>query len=339
MRKALAFVAMSQQGIALLALGCGAFTAALFFWIANALVMALLFLSAGSVSRALSKETNVARMGDLGRRLVSTCWSFRVGAAVLVGFPLGSIFFSRGGVLAACFGSELPGREWLSGMALGATLLVSFAVCRLYLLIFSGESRVPRELRDRVRESPGVMLGPLFAFAALSAFAGLFGIPQFFADFTPMQVQSSHSLENFLATTLPTYPIALSDTEQLWLTLVASLAGVTGFGIAYGIYVAKPAFGRQIAASIPTLRRILQERLYLDRAEEALVTKPLFLFADRVLFRGSERLLDRWLVLGSARLLRASAQWGLRYLHAGLLHGYMFFMIAGTAAVLGYLLH
>ena len=131
---------------------------------------------------------------------------------------------------------------------------------------------------------------------------------------------------------------SLSDSEQLWLSLFATLAAAAGFGVAYGVFVAKPALAPAIQESIPTLRGILQQRFYLDGIEAALITKPVLWFADSVLFRGVERyLLDGLLIEGVARSLRASAQWGLRYLQSGLTHSYVFFMIAGTVAVLGYL--
>jgi NADH-quinone oxidoreductase subunit L len=336
-RKVIACLALCEVGFIFLALGYGAYTAALFHLMTQSFVTVLLLLAAGSVMRALQGETDLQRMGDLARRLPRSAWVFRVGTAVLAGFPLGSVFFSKGAILSVAQGAALPGGHTLYGIALVTVALTAFAICRAYFLIFAGESRVPIDLRERVTESPRRMLWPLYGLAAFAALGGAFGIPQFFGD-AVFAMDDSHSLANFLADTLVADPVPLADGQEVWSSLLALLAAGAGFGAAYGVYRARPRLASSLGERIPTLRAVLQEGLYLERASETLASKPLRWFSTHVLFRAVELRIVGGTLLGAGRLLRASASSGLSHLHTGFTHAHVFFMIAGTAAVVGYLL-
>ncbi len=338
-RRVLVFSAMSQQGYLLLALGCGAFVAALFHVVVLAVALAALFLIVGSVLLALQQESRLDRMGDLGRRLPGTHAAAVLVVGVLIGVPGGSVFFSRGSVLTASFGSELLGRDWLYGIALFTTALTAFGLGRLHLLIFSGGSRVPFVLREGVRDAPPLMLWPVYGLAIFAVFGGLFGIPQSFANLGSGQLEASHSLANFLGAALPPAPRGPGDAVELWLAVYATLAAAGGFAAAAALYRGSPQTAARLAEAVPSLQRMLAARLHLDVPLEHLVVRPWVFVVERVLGSGLERrVLGEWLVGGAARLLYAGVQAGLRRLHAGLAHGYVFFMIAGTVAVIGYLL-
>jgi NADH-quinone oxidoreductase subunit L len=295
-RKVIACLALCEVGFIFLALGYGAYTAALFHLMTQGFVTALLLLAAGSVMRALQGETDLQRMGGLARRLPRSAWVFRVGTAVLAGFPLGSVFFSKGAILSVAQGAALPGGHTLYGIALVTVALTAFA-----------------------------------------ALGGAFGIPQFFGD-AVFAMDDSHSLANFLADTLVADPVPLADGQEAWSSLFALLAAGAGFGAAYGVYRARPRLASSLGERIPTLRAVLQEGLYLERASETLASKPLRWFSTHVLFRAVELRIVGGTLLGAGRLLRASASSGLSHLHTGFTHAHVFFMIAGTAAVVGYLL-
>jgi NADH-quinone oxidoreductase subunit L len=67
--------------------------------------------------------------------------------------------------------------------------------------------------------------------------------------------------------------------------------------------------------------------------------RPLVKLSDLVLFRGVDAgLIDGLMVNGTARGVRSIAANWLKYAHSGLAQGYVFFMIVGAVAILGYLL-
>jgi NADH-quinone oxidoreductase subunit L len=80
-KRVLAYSTISQIGYMFLALGVGAFSAAIFHFMTHAFFKALLFLAAGVVTKALGDEHDIHRMGGLRRELPVTFWAFLVGAA------------------------------------------------------------------------------------------------------------------------------------------------------------------------------------------------------------------------------------------------------------------
>ena len=66
-KKVLAYSTVSQLGYMFLAIGCGAYEAAIFLMVAHAFFKGLLFLGAGSVIHGLHDEQDLKRMGNLRR--------------------------------------------------------------------------------------------------------------------------------------------------------------------------------------------------------------------------------------------------------------------------------
>ena len=62
-----------------LAIGCGAYEAAIFLMVAHAFFKGLLFLGAGSVIHGLHDEQDLKRMGNLRRYMPLTFITFAIG--------------------------------------------------------------------------------------------------------------------------------------------------------------------------------------------------------------------------------------------------------------------
>ena len=71
-KKVLAYSTISQLGFMFLALGVGAYGAAIFHLVTHAFFKACLFLGAGSVIHALGGEQDMRKMGGLARRIPVT---------------------------------------------------------------------------------------------------------------------------------------------------------------------------------------------------------------------------------------------------------------------------
>ena len=70
-----------------------------------------------------------------------------------------------------------------------------------------------------------------------------------------------------------------------------------------------------------------------------MIVRPLVRISDVVLFRTIDAgAIDGVAVNGSARIVQLVASGGLRWLQSGLAQGYVASMLAGTAAILWYLL-
>ena len=112
-KRVLAYSTISQIGYMFLALGVGAWGAAMFHFMTHAFFKALLFLAAGVLIQALNHEHDIFRMGGLWRQLPVAFWTFLVGGAALAGFPLITAgFYSKDLILAQAWSSGLAG-HWL----------------------------------------------------------------------------------------------------------------------------------------------------------------------------------------------------------------------------------
>ena len=86
-KRVLAYSTVSQIGYMFLALGVGAWSAAIFHFVTHAFFKALLFLGAGVIIEALHDEHSIFRMGGLRKELPVAFWTFLIGGCSLAGLP------------------------------------------------------------------------------------------------------------------------------------------------------------------------------------------------------------------------------------------------------------
>src|SRR6201993_1147111 len=95
-KRVLAYSTVSQIGYMFLALGVGAWQAAIFHFMTHAFFKALLFLGAGVIINALHDEHSIFRMGGLRKELPVTFWPFLIAGCSLAGLPfITAGFFSK----------------------------------------------------------------------------------------------------------------------------------------------------------------------------------------------------------------------------------------------------
>lgn len=130
---------MSQIGYMFLALGVGAWDAAIFHLMTHAFFKALLFLASGAVIVACHHEQNIFKMGGLWKKLPLAYASFVVGGAALAALPfLTAGFYSKDEILWEAFASGH--RELLIAGLVGA-FLTSIYTFRLIFVAFHGEPK------------------------------------------------------------------------------------------------------------------------------------------------------------------------------------------------------
>ena len=223
-KRVLAYSTVSQIGYMFLALGLGAWSAAMFHFMTHACFKALLFLAAGAVIQSLHHEQDMFRMGGLRRELPVAFWSFVIGGSALAGLPLLTAgFFSKDLILWQSWaGPNGSIWFWLCGMA--GALLTSLYTYRLIFLVFFGTSKT------HVVQRPGLAIKlPLAVLCVLSIFAG-------YAD-TPPHFGGTPRLSNFLNSTLP----ALEEVHggpitEMSTAMTASLVFAAGVALAFSMY-------------------------------------------------------------------------------------------------------
>ncbi len=177
-KRVLAYSTISQIGYMFLALGVGAWAAAIFHFMTHAFFKALLFLAAGIVIEALHHEHNIFRMGGLYRRLPIAFWAFVIGGCSLAGLPFVTAgFYSKDLIIWDSFISN-QGSAGLWIAAVLGVLLTSLYIFRLIFLVFFGEART------EVTKRPGIaMVLPVVVLSAFSIGAGW--MPGFFPFLEP----------------------------------------------------------------------------------------------------------------------------------------------------------
>ena len=167
-KRILAYSTMSQIGYMFMALGVGAWSAAIFHLMTHAFFKALLFLASGSVILALHHEQDIFKMGGLWKKLPVPFWSMAIGSAALVALPLTSGFASKDAILLTAY--ENGGWLYWGGGVLAAGLTALYTT-RMMIVTFFGETKT--EPHDHSKAN---MWLPLTVLAVLSIGGGWFGI-------------------------------------------------------------------------------------------------------------------------------------------------------------------
>ncbi len=216
-KRVLAYSTMSQIGYMFVALGVGAFDAAIFHLVTHAFFKALLFLSAGAVIISTHHEQDMRRLGGLWRKLPVAYGGFLVGGAALVALPLVSAgFFSKDEILWQAMAADQTGLL-IVGL-LGAVLTGLYTV-RLILGTFHGE---PGSDHARYPE-PGTNLVthhlPLVVLAVLSTFVGAWlypGLGELFPTAPGETTDAGHTLLQVLAMGAAVAGLLLAGWLFLW---------------------------------------------------------------------------------------------------------------------------
>jgi len=166
-KRVLAYSTMSQIGYMFLALGVGAWSAAIFHLMTHAFFKALLFLASGSVILALHHEQDMFRMGGLWKKLPIPFVSMLIGSIALAALPFTSGFYSKDAIVLASF--EYSSVFW-AGAAIAAFMTALYTT-RMMVLTFFGEIRTEPHDHSRIN-----MWGPLLVLAVLAVGGGWYGL-------------------------------------------------------------------------------------------------------------------------------------------------------------------
>jgi NADH-quinone oxidoreductase subunit L len=258
-KKVLAYSTVSQLGFMFLALGTGAYVAAVFHVMTHAFFKALLFLGSGSVIHAMSGEQDIRNMGGLGKKLKITFITFLIGCIAIAGIPPFSGFFSKDAILLSAFIKS----PVLYGIALFTALLTAFYMFRLLFITFTGTFRGTEEQQHHLHESPAAMTVPLIILAVLSAIGGFVGVPEAI-------LHGGDKLTAFLTPVIPPHAgHSISHATEYQLMGISTVLVVAMIIVAWFIfrkYQAKEASG---------LGKILENKWYVDETYNAVIVTPL----------------------------------------------------------------
>ncbi len=222
-KKVLAYSTISQLGFMFIAIGSGAYVAAIFHLVTHAFFKALLFLGAGAVIHEMHHEQNIHKMGNLKSKMPITATTMGIGTLAISGIPPLAGFWSKDEILASTFANG--GFYYIFwALSLLAALMTAFYMGRHWLLIFHKDSG--NDISN-VHEAPKAMVRPLLILGVFSVFIGFINTP-FFHGLEKVLHETLHYVE---VTHLP------EGITLIILALVSIGAGFTGLVLAYLIYV------------------------------------------------------------------------------------------------------
>ncbi|MBI5372636.1 MAG: NADH-quinone oxidoreductase subunit L [Sphingobacteriales bacterium] len=315
-KKVLAYSTVSQLGFMFLALGTGAYVAAVFHVMTHAFFKALLFLGSGSVIHAMGGEQDIRNMGGLRKKLGITFWTFVIGCVAIAGIPPFSGFFSKDAILLSAFEKS----PLLYGVALFTALLTAFYMFRLLFITFTGKFRGTEEQAHHLHESPLTMTLPLIILAILSIVGGWVGVPELISE-------GGDKLSAFLAPAVASVPQEhpVSHSEEYFLMGLSTglvLLAILAAWLMFRNYQRKEASG---------LGKLLENKWYVDELYEAMIVQPLHKLGGIFKSIVDPKLVDG-LVNGVGRAVNYGSR-QLRLLQSGQVGSYVLLMVLSIVLI------
>jgi NADH-quinone oxidoreductase subunit L len=324
-KKVLAYSTVSQLGYMFLAVGSGAYVAAIFHMVTHAFFKALLFLGSGSVIHGMHHEQDMRRMGALRKLMPVTAITFIIGWLAIAGVPPFAGFWSKDEILLYVYANN----RGLYVVGLLTALLTAYYMTRQVIMVFYGEAKWKDHAHDHgahgdfePHESPKIMLFPLVVLAVLSVVGGAMQLP-----FS----KKLHFLEHWLAPVVEESEASISKTwayeNKYVLLAVAVIIAVTGIAAAFAVYGKK-----KVKAVEP---RVLEQAWFYDAGAAKLVGGPGRATFNAVAWADS-RIVDG-AVNGTATLVRNVAG-QVRKSQNGFTRVYAALMAVGAVALLAWFL-
>jgi NADH-quinone oxidoreductase subunit L len=357
LKRAIAYSTMSQIGYMVVGVSIGAFSAGMFHLMTHAFFKALLFMAAGSIIAAMANRQNIDEMSGFGRAMRFTSAMLLIGGLALAAFPGTSGFFSKDEILAY---ANARGGMYVIFAVLGyaGALLTAIYTFRLVFRILPGtpckeaqelvetghvahaepENPATGEREDTEVGFPGPVHHIAEQARPMRVAMGVLGVLALVGGL--VQVPGVvHVITDFLEPVFHDSPLAAihPSAGAEWRGLaVGAVISLTGIGIAYLLYVARPELPATLIRRLRPIHTLLVNRWYFDQLIDLLVVRPA-LATGRFANRTFERLVVDGVVTGTAETVRGAGG-VVRLVQSGFVRGYALLLIAGFAGLALYFL-
>ena len=359
-KRVVAYSTLSQLGYMTVALGVSAYPVAIFHLMTHAFFKALLFLAAGSVILGMHHEQDMRKMGGLWKYMPITCLMMLLGNLALIGTPFFSGFYSKDSIIEAVAASHIPGSGFAYFAVMASVFVTALYSFRLYFWVFHGKARwghadshdhhhdhaeqgddhahhglAPGE---KPHESPLVVTLPLILLAIPSVIIGFYTItPLLFGTYFGDSIfidLARHPVMKELAEEFHG-PVAMAI--HAFTSPVLGLVVLGVFTAAIG-YLWAPGLPAKFAQTFAPIKKLFDNKYYLDDLNQAVFAKGLIWIGGILWHRGDQKVIDGFLVNGSAHTVGRFAG-VIRHLQSGYVYHYAFAMIAGLAVLLAWVLY
>ncbi len=279
-KKIWAYSTISQLGFMIMALAAGGYFSGVFHLTTHAAFKALLFLCSGVFIHLYHTNDIFELSGQDCRGLKVPAVCMVVAAAALAGLPPLAGFFSKEVIMADLAGLANP--VWFAAGVLGVFLTAYYAF-RLVFIIFlppskplvTGSSAID-SARDEAAHNDQeyrAMVRPLMVLTGLTIVLGFF----------------EHPLKGFLAG----HPAAkAAHGTGIWVTLVPLVMAAAGVGMAWFEFGRKGSPRVGFVDRVPKVRRLFEERWYLDHVYRFLLDRVIDRGVSVLCFQTDNRVID-----------------------------------------------
>jgi NADH-quinone oxidoreductase subunit L len=288
-KKVLAYSTVSQLGFMFIAVGVGAYSAAIFHVVTHAFFKALLFLAAGSVIHGCHHEQLMENFGGLWKKMPVTFLTYLIGVLAISGAPFFSGAVSKDYILervitAVNFSSSLPGTPLKLTEICWSIAVISAGITALYMvksliLTFFGTYRGKHhegQAAAEPHESPILMTSVLVILAIPSVLFGtMYGekLLDFLKDYRGVLVIHNE---------------AMHHSNELIIELFA------GFGALIAVLIfGLPALSRMFNGQFKSLAPFFENAWRIDQLYNFVIVSPISRFG---LFL--QRVFDKQIVSG-----------------------------------------
>ena len=262
LKRVLAYSTISQIGYMFLALGVGAWSAAIFHFMIHAFFKALLFLAAGAVIMVLHHEHDMFKMGGLKNKIPVIYWTFLIGAASLAALPFVTAgFYSKDQILWLAWAGEKGNVYFFLAALLGA-FITSVYTFRMVFITFFGEAKT------HVGHPAGKSITiPLVILAVLSLVGGFIELPH--------TLGHVELFSDFLRPVLPAVEVRPDAGHAEWIMqAVAAVISLGGVYVAWYFYLKRPELPGQLKVAISDLHQLWFSGWGFDALYDAVFVQP-----------------------------------------------------------------
>ncbi len=311
-KKILAYSTVSQLGYMVAAFGLGSMVsweagvaAAMFHLTTHAFFKALLFLGSGSIIHACHHEQDIFKMGGLAKKMPITFLCFTAGLLPLIGTIFTSGFYSKDAILALAYEQNSA----VFYLLVFGAFLTAFYMIRLWKIVFLGNTN--SDNASHAHENGLVITVPLILLAICAILGGFTSL--YPHALSPI-VEAGHHLV----------------TEELHTTIMGFGVGAWAIGlvIAFVIYGAGAKEDR-FKKMIGPLYTVFEKKFFFDEVYDFYIAKIQQRVALTLHF--FEQIALSGLIIRGAAGVAGLVGIGLKSLHVGSLHQYVYWFIAGLA--------
>lgn len=197
-KKVLAFSTVSQLGFMMVAVGIGAWDAAMFHLVTHAFFKCLLFLGAGAVIHAMATvkqhgspeidPQDLRNMGGLRKVMPKTFVFMSIAALALAGFPLTAGYLSKDAIIISALEWAMAGHGFrivIPLILLAVSVMTAFYIGRVIFKTFFGPLRLSKSQENLLHDAPISMWAPM-GFLAIGSLFFIYSIHPFSYEYAPI---------------------------------------------------------------------------------------------------------------------------------------------------------